>query len=210
MKRFAVGSLCVLAVVASPRLASASLSLQIGPEGNPALVDEVVLPNSGQHFFDLIFNETPPAENEGLFAYDLNLKVNRQAGSTGGMRLTGADRPPSGFVLSDDPSKSTFSVATNTPDELLINISSNNDLFDVTSGQKAARIFYTIDPGSAADSYTVAFDTNNTVFGSGDPNRPDPAIPVALTDVGRAVFVPEPGSLAVLGLAGLLALKRRR
>ena len=55
------------------------------------------------------------------------------------------------------------------------------------------------------------FDTQNTVFGSGDPNRPDPAIPVSLTDAGLVhVVVPEPASLSLLGFAGLLALRRRR
>ena len=210
MRRFAVGSLCVLAMVLSPRLASAALQLQIGPSNGPNTPDQVVLPAAGQQFFDLVFNETAPAENEGLFAYDLNLKIVRPNGNTGGFRLAGAERPTSGFVLSDDPSKSTFTVATNTPEELLINISSNNDLFDVSSGQKAARIFYTIDPGTDLGAYRIVFDTGNTVFGSGDPNRLDPAIPVDLVDVGLVTYVPEPASAALLGFAGLLMLRRRK
>jgi hypothetical protein len=211
MNRFVLGLGCVAGLVL-PSIASAALSLQIGPQASPATPDVTITKGaapSGQQFMDLIFTDDG-AENEGLFAYDLVLNVVRPAGRTGGISLAGADRPPTDFVLSDDPNKSTFSVANNTPDNLLINISSNNDLFDITSGKKAARVFYTVDPNIDLGDYSIVFDTANTVFGSGDPNRPDPAIPVGLVDAGFIQVVPEPASLSLLGFAGLLVLRRRR
>ena len=212
MKRFVLGLGCVAGLVL-PSIASAALSLQVGPQASPATPDVTYTKGStpsGQQFFDLIFNDDS-TENEGLFAYDLVMNVVRPAGKTGGISLAGAERPPSDFVLSDDPAKSTFTVANNTPDNVLVNISSNNDLFDITTGKKAARVFYTVDPATIdLGDYSIVFDTQNTVFGSGDPNRTDPAIPVSLVDAGVIHVVPEPASLSLLGFAGLLALRRRR
>ena len=211
MKRFVLGLGCVAGLVL-PSIASAALSLQIGPQASPSSADQSFPKGSapsGQQFMDLIFSDDS-TENEGLFAYDLVLNVVRPAGRTGGISLAGADRPPTDFVLSDDPAKSTFTVANNTADNLLINISSNNDLFDITSGKKAARVFYTVDPAIDLGDYKIVFDTQNTVFGSGDPARPDPALTVSLVDNGLVQVVPEPASLSLLGFAGLLVLRRRR
>ena len=211
MKRFVLGLGCVAGLVL-PSIASAALSLQIGPQASPSTPDLTVVKGaapSGQQFMDLIFSDDS-TENEGLFAYDLVLNVVRPAGTTGGISLAGAEKPPTDFVLSDDASKSTFTVANSTADNLLVNISSNNDLFDITSGKKAARILYTIDPGIDLGDYKIVFDTANTVFGSGDPNRPDPALTVSLVDAGFVQVVPEPASLSLLGFAGLLVLRRRR
>jgi hypothetical protein len=214
MKRFVLGLGCVAGLML-PSIASAALSLQIGPQSSPATPDATYttpgLP-SGQQFFDLIFTETDPTVNEGLFAYDLAASVVRPAGmgSGQGLRLGGAERPADNYVL-DVPSGSTFTVAENTPDRLLVNVSSNNDLADITTGKKAARVFYTLDPAAVPGNYTIVFDTASTVFGSGDPNQPL-EIPVTLTDAGfvRIDIVPEPASLSLLGIAGLLALRRRR
>ena len=194
------------------RPASAAPSLQIGTQNSPNTPDVTFTlpPPGGRGFLDLIFTDDS-TENEGLFAYDLSLFVVRPAGTTGGIRLDGAERAPTDFVLGDDPNKSTFSVAESTPDHLLINVSSNNDLFDITSGKKAARIFYTFDGTCILGDTNIVFDTANTVFGSGDPNRPDPAIPVSLVDTGHFPACPEPGGVAVLAAAGgMLAFRRRR
>ena len=210
MKRLVFALACVVSLL--PQLASAALSLQIGSQSGPNTPDATpFFPSPGPQFFDLIFNETPPADNEGLFAYDLSLRLVRPAGTTGGVRLAGAERTPTDFVLGDDPNASTFSVAASTPDELLINISSNNALFDITQGKKAARVFYTYDVDfSVLGEYRIVFDTTNTVFGSGDPNRPDPAIAVDLSDAGVIRVIPEPASAALLGVAGMLVLRRRK
>ena len=193
-----------------PGTARGALSLQFGPPDgtNPA---SACLP--GTHFIDLIFNDDG-TENEGLFAYDLVLNLVTPAGRQGDVRIAGAERPPTDFVLSDDPSKSTFSIAQGpglTDDRrITVNVSSNNDLFDITSGKKAARILYTIAPDALPGQFSFAFDTANTVFGSGDPNRPDPSLPVALADGGSLPICPEPGALSLIGLAGALSLRRRR
>jgi hypothetical protein len=47
-----------------------------------------------------------------------------------------------------------------------------------------------------------------TLFVSGDTGEP---IPVDVTtDIGTITITPEPASLSLLGIAGLLALRRRR
>ena len=209
---FAVALSAAVIFTLKARPAGAALSLQIGPQNSPNTPDVIITkgqvpPSRG--FLDLIFNDDS-TENEGLFAYDLSLYVVRPAGRTGGIFLEGAERPPSDFVLSDDPTKSTFSVAESTRDHLLVNVSSNNDLFDITAGKKAARVFYRTD-GDCLGEYKIVFDTANTVFGSGDPNRPDPAIVVSMVDTGFFPACPEPGGLLSLAAAGgMLAMRRRR
>jgi hypothetical protein len=198
--KFAVA--CVVA--AAPRTAAAALSLEIGP----------VLPFPGRQSADLVFTETAPIENEGLFAYDL--LITGPVAARDLIRLDGvaAGNFP-GFVLGDDPSKYTFSVAESDANHVLVNVSSNNDLFDIMSGKRAARAFYLLTPAGLVQSAlgwcgetALAFDPGATVFGSGDPNRPDVNIPVDLRD--GAVLCPEPTGPALLGMAGLLALRRRR
>src|SRR5687768_715432 len=77
MKRFVMGLGCVAGLVLAPSIASAALSLQIGPKmgAAPTVANSDAEPLPGRQFFDLIFNETGPADNEGLFAYDLLLTV---------------------------------------------------------------------------------------------------------------------------------------
>ena len=210
MKRFVMGLGCLAGLVLAPSIASAALTLDIGPKhgATPSMdtSDAVALP--GNQSFDLVFTEVAPTENEGLFAYDLLLTVPTAARDK--IAITGADAGGPGFVLGDDPNKYTFTVAEQDANHVLVNVSSNNDLFDITSGKKAARVFYTVDPNIDLGDYSIVFDTANTVFGSGDPNRPDPAIPVGLVDAGFVQVVPEPASLSLLGFAGLLVLRRRR
>jgi hypothetical protein len=211
MKWFKVVLACAVALLI-PSIASAALSLQIGPQSSPATPDaeHPATGSGGTKFLDLIFSEFNPTENEGLFAYDLALRVVRPAGvpAGSGLRLGGAERPSDNYVL-DVPSGSTFTVAENNAEHLLVNVASNNDLADITTGKKAARIFYTVDPGAIPGDYKIVFDTASTVFGSGEPNR-DLNIQVTLTDAGVIRVVPEPATLSVLGITGLLALRRRR
>jgi hypothetical protein len=193
-----------------PAVSRGALSLGFGPPDgtNPA---SACLP--GTHFVDLIFADDS-TEDEGLYAYDLVLNLVTPAGRPGDVRIAGAERPPTDFVLSDDPNKSTFTIAQGpglTDDRrITVNISSNNDLFDITTGKKAARLFYTIAPGALPGQFSLAFDPANTVFGSGDPNRLELALAVGLADAGSLQICPEPGTLSITGLAGLLCLSRRR
>src|SRR3954453_18644412 len=79
-------------VVVAPRVAGAALSLGNQPELSCA---------PGEHYFDLVFTETAPAEAEGLFAYGLALSYVPVGGGTdnGGFAFTGAQAPPDHFVL---------------------------------------------------------------------------------------------------------------
>jgi len=187
-------------VAAVPRSAGGALSLASSSE---------LSCTPGEHFFDLVFTETAPAVDEGLFAYDLALSFVPlgPGGTGGGFAFTGAERPPGDFVL-DVPGGGLFRVATLTPTSLVINVASNEDLADINTGDKAARVFYTIGAVPPA-AYTLAFDAANTDFISGDPDQ-EFDIPVDLRDFG-VVVCPEPGALlSLLGLGGMLTLRRRR
>ena len=189
------GVACIAAM--APRPANAALSIGAEPGLSCA---------PGEHFFDLVFTETGPAENEGLFAYDVGLSFVPLAPG-GEFSFTGAEQPAGGFVL-DVPGGAAFRVATLTPTRLVINVASDEELADVNTRDKAARVFYTIGAVPPA-VYTLAFDTADTSFISGDPTRPFD-IPVDLRDFG-VVVCPEPGGVMVLAAAaGWLALGRRR
>ncbi len=212
MNRIIHFAACTPLVLLLPSAASAALSLRIGPQNSPASPDADLVPPTGQQSFDLVFEDTDPTDNEGLFAYDLSLRLIRPPGVPAGrgVRLTGAERPAQNFVL-DVPSGATFTVAESTPDWLLINVASNNDLANVDARDVAARVFFYIEPDVGAfniGDYAIVFDTQSTVFGSGDPNRPL-EIPLTLTDAGIIRCWPEPSTLSLLGGAALLALRRR-
>jgi hypothetical protein len=193
------GAACLVAalVAAGPRAAGAALALANSSE---------LSCTPGDHFFDLVFTETAPAENEGLFAYDLALTATAE-GPGGGFAFTGAAAPADGFVF-DVPGGALFRVAEVTPGRLVINVASNGELADVASGDKAARVFYTIGATPPA-AFTLAFDPGATDFLSADPDRPID-IPVSLVDPGTVVC-PEPGGVGVvLAVAGGVTLARRR
>ena len=189
---------CLVAVLvaAGPRAAGAALSLANRSE---------LSCTPGDHFFDLVFTETPPAVSEGLFAFDLALTATA-TGPAGGFAFTGAAAPPDGFVF-DAPGGALFRVAEVTPERLVINVASNEELADVATGDKAARVFYTIGATPPAE-YTLAFDREASGFISADPDQPID-IPVSLVDPGTVVC-PEPGGLAFFCLGGVSLLRRSR
>ena len=210
MNRFMLG-VGMASFLLTQSTAAAALQLDIGPKhgavATSANIDAFPLP--GQQALDLIFTETAPTENEGLFAYDVLVSVPVAARNL--ITLAGAEKPADNFVL-DVPSGATFSVAESDANHVLINVSSNNELADITTGKKAARILYTLTPAALAQGWTfsgpvLVFDTGSTVFGSGDPNR-DVNIVVDLTDAG-ILLLPEPTDLTLLGMAGVLCLRRR-
>jgi hypothetical protein len=170
-------------------------------------VDAILLP--GLQAFELMFTETGPTENEYLFAYDLLVTVPTAARNW--ITLAGAEKPAHDFVL-DVPSGATFSIAESTPDHILINVSSNFELADVTTGKKAARVFYALTPQGLTSLpllplVALTFDPGSTVFGSGDPNR-EVNMVVDITDAG-IIGIPEPAGLSLLGMAGVICLRRR-
>jgi hypothetical protein len=202
MKRFLLALGCVLAVM--PGVASAALSIAIGP-------DITVAPGAipvGEQFFDLVFNETGTPANEGLFAYDLYIKRDKP-----GINLIRAEKPDNWVFTSPGAS---FSQAgpefSHLPDLIVVNaigdlLGANQDIVD---GTKVARVFYTIDPATYRGHATVMLDQapGTTVFVSGDTGE---AIPVDLSDTGDVTsFIPEPGTISLLGVGGLLLRRRSR
>jgi hypothetical protein len=201
MKRFVLGLACVLFI--APGVASAALSLNFVPStplpGSPGGVP-------GEQFVDLVFNETAPTTNEGLFAYDLYIVRDKP-----GINLIRAEKPDNWVFTAPGAG---FSQAgpefTHLPDLIVVN--ALGDLLganqDIVSGTKAVRIFYTMDPNAPAGSYHIMLDQSpgTTLFVSGDTGE---AIPVDISSV-FTVIVPEPASLSLLGVSGLLLLRRRR
>jgi hypothetical protein len=193
MKRFLLAFGCVL--IAAPGVASAALSIAFGEiECAP-----------GEHFVDLVFNETGTPVNEGLFAYDLHIVRNRP-----GINLLRAEKPDNWVFSSPGAS---FSQAgpefTHLPDSIVVNaigdlLGANQDIVD---GAKTARVFYTMDPNPSPGFYSIGLDPGMTLFVSGDTGE---AIPVDISDPGGVICWPEPTSLSLLGGVGVPLLQRRR
>jgi hypothetical protein len=160
----------------------------------------VVAPGSGEHFFDPTFTEAPPAQNEGLYAYDLMVRAPQP-----GITLLRAEKPDD-WVLGDVGS--SFTVTEATADHLSISALSNNDLYDITTGKKAARIYYGVDAGTLPGLYRITPDPSDVIFAGGNPSGRD--IVVEVTDPGVVRVTPEPSGLAVLGATAAFALRRRR
>jgi hypothetical protein len=215
MKRFVLGMGLLGLMV--PSVASAALSLQIGPNNGAGSgnADAVFPPTPfGQNFFDLIFHETGGVQREGLFTYDVALDLIREAGGSSGVSfVNGAGSTPIQMApnpaIAMTPNPASITVLENTPSRLVFNVTSGNDLTDIDEGESAARVFYTVPQDATPGIYRIVFDAPNSVYGSGDPELPL-SIEVAMTDEGVIRVVPEPGALSLLGIAGLLALRRRR
>jgi MYXO-CTERM domain-containing protein len=101
-----------------------------------------------------------------------------------------------------------FSVVESDAGHLLINASSPDERVNISPpGRNAARIYYSIDPGTSPGLYDILLEAGATrVF---TPN-PFPPPPVDVTDPGVVRVTPEPAGLAVLAFGGLLVLRRRR
>jgi hypothetical protein len=214
MNRFVTTSAVALGLWLAPAASHAALSLQIGPQNGPDNIDTTpIFPPGGPRFFDLIFHETGGVQPEGLFTYDIGLNVVRPGGlvlATAPVGGNGAGAVEVGpnpvFNTGSAPS---IQVSESTPSRLVFNVTSGGDLNDIDEGETAARVFYTLAPQAAYGVYRLVFDPDYTVFGSGDPNLPL-SIDVALTDAGVVELFPEPGALSLVGVVGLLALRRRR
>jgi hypothetical protein len=201
VKRLALALGCVLAL--APGVASAALSISFGPDiTKPA----GAIP-SGELFFDLVFSETAPITNEGLFAYDLYLVRNMP-----GINLVRAEKPDNWVFTSPGASfQQAGPEFSHSPGLLVVNaigelLGANQD---IVNGTKAARVFYTIDPDAPCALYTISLDNSpgTTLFVSGDTGD---AIPVDISDRGTVRCTPEPTSLLLPGVAGMLALRRLR
>ena len=196
MKRYALVLGCILSL--APGVASAALSIvpvpaRITPGGIP-----------GEMYFDLVFSETGTPANEGLFAYDLYLQRDKP-----GINLIRAEKPDNWVFTSPGASfQEAGPEFSNKPGLIVVNaigdlLGANQDIVD---GTKAARVFYTMDPDAAAGTYHISLDPGGTLFVSGDTGE---AIPVDIS-ASFSVPIPEPAALSLLGIAGLLTLRRRR
>jgi hypothetical protein len=194
MKRHLLALACVVAI--APAVASAALSITIGPDINVC--------TAGEQFFDLVFNETGTPVNEGLFAYDLYLQRDKP-----GVNLVRVEKPDNWVFTSPGASFQEAGPEFSQKPGLIV-VNAIGDLLganqDIVDGTKAARVFYTLDPNVAPGVYHISLDPAGTLFVSGDTGE---AIPV---DIGPpfTIITPEPAGLSLLGIAGLLALRRRR
>jgi hypothetical protein len=198
MKRFAIGFASVLAM--APGVASAALSITVGPD--------IGLPDQnpkGEFCFDLVFNETGTPTDEGLFAYDLYLSRSQP-----GINLIRAEKPENWVFTSPG---AVFQEAgpefSDKPGLIVVNaigdlLGANQDIVD---GTKAARVFYTMDPGFAPGIYRIILDPAGTLFVSGVTGE---VIPVDISDAGTVTYTPEPSGLSFAGMACVLVLRRRR
>ena len=214
MNRAAVISFgMVLAVM--PSLASAKLQLR--GESKENLVP-------GQQYTMAIFAEPTDNENEQLAVYDLGFLLTSLQGpapTAGGVRFIQpyAVRPAEGFVYG--AGAATYNVPTTVspppgPANFLLNVEAGTGtpLVDIVGPVKLAEVVFdvplTATPGSR---YRVAFDPNLVSISSGDPSRLDTNIEYTIStapDAGLITVVPEPASLSLVALGGLLALRRRR
>jgi hypothetical protein len=187
-----------------PGVASAALSVDFTPD---LKVTKGAIP-TGEQFFDLVFNETGAPTHEQLFAYDLYFRRDKA-----GLNIVRVDKPDNWvFTAPASAFSEDRGVPGTTPPEGDV-VNAFGDIFganvDVTSGTKAARVIYTIDPNIDLGVYHIMLDPSSgtTQFVSGETAE---AFPVNITDMGTVTVVPEPASLSLLGVAGLLALRRRR
>src|SRR5687768_8075839 len=206
MKRFALALTCVLAG-AAPAVSRASLTLQVGPERGADAVDAVVAPGSGEHFFDLVFHESGPPDNEQLIAYDLLVEATRP-----GISLVRVEQPDNWVLTPSDAAELVQNEVE--PDHILAfagyKFTYAGPLADINTGEKAARIYYTVDPGAAPGLYRITLNPGYTIFGFGDPNCEHCHGPVFIDDPGLIRVTPEPAGLALIGAVAVLVLQRRR
>jgi len=197
MNRYALALGCLLAT--APGVASGALSISIVPD---ITVPGGAIPN-GEQFFDLVFNETGTPTNEGLFAYDLYI-----VRSDPSITLLRAEKPDNWVFTSPGASFQQAGPEFSNADRIVVN--AIGDLLgpnqDIADGTKVARVFYTIHPDRCAN-FSIRLDPAGTLFVSGDTGE---AIPVDISDRGIIFGCPEPTAPALFGIAGALALRRRR
>ena len=191
---------CLVAV--APSFAPAAITVK---------VEDRTLGLGIPQFVDIVFEATGANQtmDEALAFYDLGLRVRRVSGTGGGLRFVDPyatkNLNADGYIF---PDSAEFVVAEATPTTILANVSANTTAnFDITSGKKAGRIWFEVDPLTGPLSiFEIEFDPDLTIFASGTGD--DPIIPVTLAS-GRIGYIPEPSGSVLLG-GGALALRRRR
>jgi hypothetical protein len=200
MSRLCLALGCLLGL--TPVGASAAVYLQIGSNAGADAVDAVVAPGSGEHFFDLTFNETGGAWNDHLYAYDLFVEVPRP-----GISLLRVEKPDNWVFTAPDATLQTLEAELG--HIVAVGVDSRTGTgSDITTGSKAARVIYLVDDSLAPGVYRIVLRPEWTVFGSGNPECSCPIF-ADVSDPGVVLVTPEPSSLGLLAL-GLLGLRRRR
>jgi hypothetical protein len=194
MKRVVGTAFFVLSVFVCPAASRAALYLTIEPafSGVP-----------GTRFLDLVFHESGTPQDERLAIYDVELRL-VPSGNSGIELVTGPGAVQLGPNPVFDTGSTTVTLVESTPTRLLADFDGSVPT-DIEDGETAARILYTVAP-NACGAWRFLLDDRNTVFADADAN----AIPVDLSSTTIVIFCPEPGTLSLLPVVGVLALRRRR
>lgn len=207
MKRAVLGLGIASVLAMMPVAASAAVKLNIGDKGG------LVPATAGTQFVDLVFEATGENEsvNENLAFYDIGVRlVKVRGGAGGGVQFVSPflGKPTENFVFPDNAEIAI--VDETTPTFVFANVDANSSTnFDIAGGKKAGRLYFQVDPLTPLDAvYELRFDRDYTTISAGAGD--DPNIVTDLSDTGSISFIPEPGSLSLLAIGGLLALRRRR
>jgi hypothetical protein len=196
-----VPALFVIAVLARSASATAFLGMRTGPNTGVDEVDAVVVPGSGEHFLDLLLYAYGDDQFDNVNEYDVMVRAPRP-----GITLLRAEMPDNWVFTKPD---AVFSVVESAPDHLFINASSPDERVDIPYADTptyAARVYYTVDPGTAPGLYRITLEPRTTRTYAVDQIE----LPVDVADPGLVLVTPEPSALALLALGGVLALRRPR
>lgn len=215
MRNILLGAASALAL--APGVASAALTLNL-PSVN---ITEV--PTTTQTLqVEAFFTETPPVVDERLAGFAVRVEViggtangvHIQTAKPSRLQLTPTDHP---YVLNGG----TTNADTGEPAPARPEIPANDDAYTVNSitlagltdsgkeqniddNEGVVRFAVIIEAGTVG-AFPMNFDTLVTSFADAD----GAPIPVALAN-GLITITPEPASLGLLALGGLLGLRRRR
>jgi MYXO-CTERM domain-containing protein len=201
MKRLVV-VLVVIAVLAPSAGATEFIGMRTGPNRGADEVDAVVAPGSGEHFLDLLLFAYGDDIYDNVNEYDVMVRAPRP-----GITLLRAEKPDNNWVFTKPDA--VFTTIDSAADHLFINASSPDERVDIPYPDHptyAARVYYTVDPGTAPGLYRITLEPRTTRTYAVDQIN----VPVDVTDPGLIQVTPEPSGLAVLAFGGLLALRRRR
>lgn len=198
MKRVLLGVGCAVALL--PGIASAVTLRVPNIELRPGMTNVPV---------EAVFDDAA-AGNERLFAYTIGLRLVPVVPAVPGAVtfsapwVTATETAPPVFPGATPPTVQSSDPA---------HVSASKDIpgeADIGNGQGLVRVY--LNAGALAvpgTTYTLSFDPAEASFASTDPNNIE--IPVTLSNGTITVVpIPEPAALSLLGVAGLLALRRRR
>ena len=156
-------------------------------------------------------------DDEQLIAYDIGFRLAAtlpESQSTFSFVEPYAEKPADNFVFGDRPV--SFEVLTGAPVPagpafflLSVEALGADDLPDISSPVKIARVLIETTGSNPAALYYLHVDPALTSFGSGDPDRVFTEIEADTSD-RVAIFLPEPSAAGLLLAGAAVALCRRR